>query len=301
MLRAWKVCRAFGIDVYIHWSFFLLPLLMLWMNPEITEQGVGPALFYTGLLFSVFFCVLLHEFGHALMARAFGIGTQDITLYPIGGVARLQRMSENPWEELLIAVAGPLVNVVIAGALGCMLFLAGVLTMTGAILPVEGAGHLLLQFLVYLMLTNIGLVLFNMIPAFPMDGGRVLRALLSMGLGHLTATRIAVAVSTVALLALGFVGIMWVRNPMMLIVLPVLFFAGQAELRMAEYNAWRRRQARRRAEEEGEFVEPVDPVPLAAPALPDLVLRPTIHVYTWDHEHGVWVRDPAKPGSVGVN
>jgi Zn-dependent protease len=294
MLRAWKVCRAFGIDVYIHWSFFLLPLLMLWMNPEITEHGVGTALFYVGLLFSVFFCVLLHEFGHALTARAFGIGTQDITLYPIGGVARLQRMSENPFEELLIAVAGPAVNVVIATGLILLL------NVVGAMSP-EWLLTLPAQFLQGLMMVNIGLVVFNMIPAFPMDGGRVLRALLSMGLGHLTATRIAVAVSTVALLVLGFVGIMWVRNPMMLIVLPVLFFAGQAELRMAEYNAWRRRQARRQAEEEGELVEPVNPVPLAAPVLPDLVLRPTIHVYTWDHEHGVWVRDPAKPGSVGVN
>jgi Zn-dependent protease len=293
MLRAWKVCRAFGIDVYIHWSFFLLPLLMLWMNPEIAEQGVGVALFYTGLLFSVFFCVLLHEFGHALTARAFGIGTQDITLYPIGGVARLQRMSENPFEELLIAVAGPAVNVVIATGLALLL------NVVGGLAP-EWLLTLPAQFLHGLMLVNIGLVVFNMIPAFPMDGGRVLRALLSMGLGHLTATRIAVAVSTVALLVLGFVGIMWVRNPMMLIVLPVLFFAGQAELRMAEYNAWKRRQARRRAEMEGEFVEPVDPLPLA-PALPDLVLRPTIHVYTWDHEQGVWVRDPGKPGSIGVN
>src|SRR6516162_4196186 len=101
---------------------------MLWMNPEITEHGVGTALFYVGLLFSVFFCVLLHEFGHALTARAFGIGTEDITLYPIGGVARLQKMSENPLEELLIAVAGPAVNVVIAAALVLLLNFAGALS-----------------------------------------------------------------------------------------------------------------------------------------------------------------------------
>jgi len=293
MLRAWKVCRAFGIDVYIHWSFFLLPLLMLVINPEIAEQGLGAALFYTGLLFSVFFCVLLHEFGHALTARAFGIGTQDITLYPIGGVARLQRMSENPLEELLIAVAGPAVNVGIVT--GLVLLFLGV----GAVSP-DWFTTLPARFLIGLMAVNIGLVVFNMIPAFPMDGGRVLRSLLSMRLGHLAATRIAVAVSLPVLLLLGFVGVFWIQNYMLLIVLPFLFFAGQAELRMAEYNAWRRRQARHQAEMEDVLVGPASPVPVA-PALPDLVLRPAIHVYTWDHKNGVWVRDTGSPGGVGVN
>jgi Zn-dependent protease len=291
MLRAWKVGRAFGIDVYIHWTFFLLPLLMLLMNPQI--QGLGAALSFTGLLFSVFFCVLLHEFGHALAARGFGIGTEDITLYPIGGVARLQRMSEKPWEELLIAVAGPAVNVVIAAGLSLVLT---------AVEAFDPAWQITLpgQFLSALMIINIGLVVFNMIPAFPMDGGRVLRALLSMGLGHLTATRIAVAVSTVALMLLGFVAVLWIHNWMMLIVLPFLFFAGQAELRMAEYNAWRRQQAQRREYSDAEFVEPLPPEP-RAPALPDLVFRPVVHVYTWDHKNGVWVRDTNNPGSVGVN
>jgi Zn-dependent protease len=291
MLRAWKVGRAFGIDVYIHWTFFLLPLLMLLMNPEI--QGLGAALFFTGLLFAVFFCVLLHEFGHALAARAFGIGTQDITLYPIGGVARLQRMSEKPREEFLIAVAGPAVNVVIAA--GLYLGLNAVEAFDPAWLATLPG-----EFLRALMVVNIGLVVFNMIPAFPMDGGRVLRAVLSMMLGHLTATRIAVAVSTVALMLLGLVGIFLIRNPMMLIVLPFLFFAGQAELRMAEYNAWRRHEARRREYRDAEFVEPLPPEPLS-PTLPDLVLRPAVHVYTWDHKNGVWVRETNNPGSVGVN
>jgi Zn-dependent protease len=291
MLGSWKVCRAFGIDVYIHWSFFLLPLLMLAIHPEI--QGLGAALFFTGLLFSVFFCVLLHEFGHALAARGFGIDTQDITLYPIGGVARLQRMSEKPVEELLIALAGPAVNVVIAWGLA-MFFLLAAAFWPGLL------GTLPAEFLWALLWVNVGLVVFNMVPAFPMDGGRVLRALLSMGLGHLTATRIAVAVSTVALIFLGFVGLFVVKNPMMLIVLPFLFFAGQAELRMAEYNAWRRRQARRQAELAEVYLAPDSPAP-AAPALPDLVLRPAIHVYTWDHKNGVWVRETGNPGSVGVN
>jgi Zn-dependent protease len=291
MLRAWKVGRFFGIDVYIHWSLFLLPLLMLWMNPAI--QGVGEALFFTGLLFSVFSCVLLHEFGHALTARAFGIGTQDITLYPIGGVARLQRMSENPLEELLIAVAGPAVNVVIATALVVFLNLAGILT------P-EWSASLTAQFLHALMWVNIGLILFNMLPAFPMDGGRVFRALLSMGLGHLPATRIAVAVSTVVLLLLGFVGVFVLHNVMMLIVLPFLFFAGQAELRMAEYSEWRRRQGHRRDPLEVELEDPRQAMPVS-PTLPGLELRPAIHVYTWDHENGVWVREPNNPRGVGVN
>ena len=110
MLRAWKIGRVFGIDLFIHWTFFLLPL---WAVLQEHNNPLG-TLGLLGLLFCVFGCVILHELGHALTARYFGIGTRDITLYPIGGVARLERMSEKPWEEFWIAVGGPAVNVAIA-------------------------------------------------------------------------------------------------------------------------------------------------------------------------------------------
>src|SRR5204863_9194054 len=122
MLRSWKIGRAFGIPLYIHPTFLLLPALIFLLH-----RGEGwPVIFFVlALMPAVFVCILLHELGHALMARYFGIPTRDITLPPIGGVARLERMSDRPWEEFSIAVAGPAVNVAIAGILGVGLALAG--------------------------------------------------------------------------------------------------------------------------------------------------------------------------------
>src|SRR5205823_4408539 len=137
----------------------------------------------------IFGCILLHELGHALMARSYGIGTRDITLLPIGGVARLEHMSERPGEEIAIAVAGPLVNVVIAVGLGLGIAVAGVLHWSGN--WVHFGGPLAVKLLVALLGWNVLMVLFNMIPAFPMDGGRVLRAVLAMSLGRLRGTEIA--------------------------------------------------------------------------------------------------------------
>src|SRR5262245_18366280 len=111
MLRSWKLGTAFGIGLYVHWSFLLLPAYVVF---NAWGASAGQLLFLLGLVLAVFGCVLLHELGHALMARQFGIGTRDITLYPIGGVARLERMSEKPWEEVCIALAGPAVNAVLA-------------------------------------------------------------------------------------------------------------------------------------------------------------------------------------------
>src|SRR6266446_5240096 len=115
MFRSWKLGTAFGIGIYVHWTFLLLPLYLVFSGGG---PGHGPAVAYIlALIAAVFGCVVLHELGHALTARRFGIGTRDITLYPIGGVARLERMSERPWEEFWIAVAGPAVNVGIAAVL----------------------------------------------------------------------------------------------------------------------------------------------------------------------------------------
>src|SRR5262245_5527141 len=122
MNRSWRMGTAFGIGIYVHWSFLLLPAYVLLSN-----LGVGPStiIFLLVMVAAVFGCVVLHELGLAVMARRFGIATRDITLYPSGGVPKLMRMSERPMEELLIAVAGPAVNVVIAGLLAVFLLFTG--------------------------------------------------------------------------------------------------------------------------------------------------------------------------------
>lgn len=165
--------------------------------------------------------MLLHELGHALAARQFGIPTRDITLLPIGGVAALERMPRNPLQELWIAVAGPLVNVVIATVLMIGLAFAP---------PASTSG--LVVFFWQLALANVVLVVFNMIPAFPMDGGRVLRSVLALLMDWHSATRIAVAVGKVSAVGLGLLGLLS-GNLILVLVAVFVFFAAQSELVMA--------------------------------------------------------------------
>jgi Zn-dependent protease len=176
---SWKLGRVAGINIFLHPTLFLLLAYV-----AMIQGGIGSVL----LVSAVFGCVLLHELGHALTARRFGIATEDITLYLIGGVARLQRMPRAPGAELLIALAGPAVNLVIALALTAVQTLG----LVGA--PSPWPPSLLGLFVDDLILINVGLALFNLIPAFPMDGGRVLRALLSGWIGREHATRIAAGI-----------------------------------------------------------------------------------------------------------
>ncbi len=186
MRMSWKLGRILGIEIYVHPTF-----MMLLAYIALFEGGVVNAL----LVSAVFGCVLLHELGHALTARRFGIETVDITLYPIGGVARLARMPRAPGAEMLVALAGPAVNVVIFGVLTTLL----------SVLP-AGTGHvdeLIVGFVATLAQINLMLALFNLIPAFPMDGGRVLRALLSSKLGRVRATLVASTLGRVLALVAG--------------------------------------------------------------------------------------------------
>ena len=198
-----------GIDVYLHLTFLLL-LGYLAVSAWSATHSVVAAL--TGVLFFVllFGCVLLHEFGHALTARRYGIRTRDIVLYPIGGVARLERMPENPRQELWVALAGPMVNVVIA--VGLYIWLE----VSGALVPVDALGWARGTLVVRLMIVNVFLVLFNLIPAFPMDGGRVLRALLALRLEYTRATQIAARIGQGLALVFGLVGLLW--NPFLLFI-----------------------------------------------------------------------------------
>ena len=230
------MARVVGIDVRIHITFLLLPL---WFGYQgwLSGGAVG-ALQGAAFILALFFCVLLHEFGHALAGRRFGIRTRDITLLPIGGVARMENIPEKPSQELVIAVAGPAVNVAIGSLLAVVLALTG-----GMMSGPETEWRLALHELLFV---NFGLVVFNMIPAFPMDGGRVLRALLAMGFGHLRATLIAARTGqgiAVLFAVGGFFG-----NPMLVLIAMFVFSGAQQELKYARqreaYEAMRREAAK---------------------------------------------------------
>ncbi len=215
----WKLARIAGIDVYMHATFLLLigwVAITYW-----TEQGsLGAVL--SGILFILllFAFVVMHEYGHALTARKFGIETRDITLYPIGGVARLERMPEKPIEELWVALAGPAVNVVIAG------LLFGYLVLTRTFQPLTSLSISTGSIIERLMIVNLWLVGFNLIPAFPMDGGRVLRALLGLRLEYVKATQIAAYVGRGFAFLFGILGLF--SNPFLIfIALFVWMGAGQ--------------------------------------------------------------------------
>jgi Zn-dependent protease/CBS domain-containing protein len=208
-----------GTKVRVHITFLLF-LGWIFAASWVSE---GPQAAWAGLAFMVllFACVLAHEFGHIFTARAFGVATPDVTLLPIGGLARLERIPERPIEELLIAVAGPLVNVVIA--FGLVLFAGAHLNM-GDLATVENARVSLID---RLAVVNLFLVLFNMIPAFPMDGGRVLRALLATKLGFVRATEIAAFIGQGFAFVLGFAGLF--GNPLLIFIAIFVYLAAAGE------------------------------------------------------------------------
>lgn len=194
-----KLFTWFGIPVHLHWTFGLIFVYAAWIGYE-NNYGVSGTIWLMGLFMLLFLCVVLHEYGHSLTARRYGVETKDIILTPIGGIARLERMPEKPIQEFLVAIAGPMVNVVIA----ILLFVLSMLVFKGqhwerfqwflqnqTTVFSEDSFRLsiLIYYLPVLVAINIVLVVFNMIPAFPMDGGRIFRALLAMRIGRVRATK----------------------------------------------------------------------------------------------------------------
>src|SRR5688572_27812912 len=183
MMWSWRVGRIAGIDLYVHPTFMLLlawVAIVHYLERQRWADAAGGLLF----IVTLFGIIVLHELGHALTARRFGIRARDITLLPIGGVARLERMPEDPKQEFLVALAGPAVNVVLAIILFVTLVPISGIAALGNVALVGG------QFLSKLIWVNVALALFNLLPAFPMDGGRVLRALLAMRMDYVKATHI---------------------------------------------------------------------------------------------------------------
>ncbi len=228
MTWSWQIAKVSGIPIRVHWTFFLL---LGWVAIESAGTGGGAVAVASGVGFilALFACVVLHELGHALVAQRFGVPTFDITLLPIGGVARLQRIPEQPGQELAIAVAGPAVNVVIVA----LLWILGVRPGT---VQVDGTDMLQVPILTKLMLVNIMLVIFNLLPAFPMDGGRVLRALLAFKLDYVAATRIAASVGQMFAFLFGVLALAS-HNPMLFLVALFVWMGAQGEAGMVRQRS----------------------------------------------------------------
>lgn len=217
-----------GIDVYVHTTFLIL---IAWVAFAQWQTGHSAAAAMEGVAFilALFGCVVLHEFGHALTARRFGIKTRDITLLPIGGLARLERMPDDPRQELWVALAGPAVNVVIAAALFVLLQVTGALRPLGALSVTSGS------FLERLMIVNLFLVGFNMLPAFPMDGGRVLRAVLAIRMDYTRATQLAANIGQGMAFLFGLLGLFF--NPFLVFIALFVWIGAGQEAAMTEMKA----------------------------------------------------------------
>jgi len=223
-----KLGKLLGIDVYLHFTFLLL-LAFLGFAYWRATQNVEAALRGVAFIVALFGCVVLHELGHAVMARRYGIKTRDITLLPIGGIARLEKMPEKPMQEFWVALAGPAVNVLIAAVLLVGLAATGGFTPLAEITVTGGS------FWQRLLVLNLILVAFNLLPAFPMDGGRVLRAVLAMRLGRRRATAIAANVGQGMAILFGLVGFFY--NPFLIFIGIFVYLGAQAEASMVEMQS----------------------------------------------------------------
>lgn len=221
MKWSWQIGKLAGIPLRMHATFFLIIVWVVFLH---AGRGTAATLEGVAFVLLLFACVVLHELGHALTARRYGIRTRSIVLLPIGGVARLEKMPDKPSQELLVALAGPAVNVVIAAVLYAVLTLSGHLVPM-AQLDVEGG-----PFWQRMMLVNVMLVVFNLLPAFPMDGGRVLRALLALATNYNRATQIAAVVGQAMAMLFGLLGLLSKPfNPFLLLIAAFVWIGASQE------------------------------------------------------------------------
>jgi Zn-dependent protease len=229
-----KLGSISGIKIEVHWTFILL---LIWVAFLEIKQGANldRILFNEALIVVLFVCVVLHEFGHALTAKRFNINTKKIMLLPIGGVATLEKMPEKPGQELLVAFAGPAVNVVIAILLAIIVPVKSYFNFDAVVLEEVLYQPTFQNFLFYLFIANVMLVVFNLIPAFPMDGGRVLRALLSFKLGRVTATKIAAGIGQGLAILFFILGLFF--NPFLILIAFFIFFGAYGENQLVKQNS----------------------------------------------------------------
>jgi len=222
MKWSFQIARIFGIPIRIHATFFLLLLFVAIVHANEGGPGVVRGLIF---ILAIFFCVLLHELSHGLVARRYGIKVRDITLLPIGGVASMERMPEEPRQEFLVSIVGIVVNVVIAGAIYLWL------QWTGTVEPVRQLGVTQGSLLERIMVVNVFLAAFNLLPAFPMDGGRVLRSLLAQRMDYVRATQIAARIGQGMALLFGLVGLL--GNPFLIFIALFVYIGAEQEAAMA--------------------------------------------------------------------
>lgn len=252
MNGSWKIGTISGIGVFVHWTFTIL-LAWIVLTHFMRGDDFWDAVHGIVFVVALFGIIVLHELGHALAARRYGISTKDITLLPIGGVARLERMPEDPKQELVVALAGPAVNVALAGlCLALMIGLSGISSLGDDIghgvgdlgfvvennedvAKISENSFLGAEFLSKLLIVNVMLVLFNMLPAFPMDGGRVLRALLAMNMDYVNATQIAASVGQAIAILFGFLGLFF--NPFLVFIALFVWMGAASEASMVQLKS----------------------------------------------------------------
>jgi Zn-dependent protease/CBS domain-containing protein len=224
----WNIGRLAGIPIRMHLTLVIL-LAWIAISYALGGAGLGATAIGVLLVLTIFAVIVVHELGHALVARHYGIDTRDIMLLPVGGIASMERMPEKPSQELAVALVGPAINLVIAGAIwiGIIAFggstrLADVTTLGGSIAT-------------QLMWINVGLAVFNLIPAFPMDGGRALRAVLAMRMGTERATNIAASLGRVFAVAIGILGLFY--NPLLILIAFVVWTGATQERALVQLKS----------------------------------------------------------------
>lgn len=223
-----RIARVAGIGIYVHWTFFLLIAWIIFIHLG-ASAGADAAARSVGFFLAIFGCIVLHELGHALTARRFNVQTRDITLLPIGGVARLERMPKEPRRELLVALAGPAVNVVIAG------ILYGTVKAGRSISPISSMCSPSGPLLDRLMWGNLVLAGFNLLPGFPMDGGRILRALLGWWMDYERATDMAARIGQATAIMFAVVGYLF--NWILMFIALFVYVGAQSEARMVHIRS----------------------------------------------------------------
>ncbi|AOW20679.1 site-2 protease family protein [Urechidicola croceus] len=229
-----KLGSVFGIKVLVHWTFIFL---IIWVVFSEISQGrnLESILYNIAFVIAVFLCVVLHELGHALTAKRYGIQTKKITLLPIGGIASLDKIPESPKHEFLVTIAGPLVNLIIALLLYFVIPVEYITNQNFTEIMHSMDDFTLRNFLFFLFIANIGLVVFNLIPAFPMDGGRIFRSILAMNMNRVKATSIASSVGQFIAVVFLLIGLIY--NPILIFIALFIFLGAYGENKLVQHFA----------------------------------------------------------------